>query len=125
MSSVRALLIKMIYNFKYDILERNMSEGNIGSRKTKSCIDHIFVLNSIVHEQLKSTKNKPLRLQICDFEQMFDGMDLQESVSDLYDSRLNDDHLAIIYEANINTKRRVKTPNGTTVEQNLEEHVLQ
>ena len=56
---------------------------------------------------------------------MFDGMDLQESVSDLYDSRLNDDHLAIIYEANINTKRRVKTPNGTTVEQNLEEHVLQ
>ena len=124
-NSVRAMLMKLIYNSKYDTLERNMSESNIGSRKNKSCIDHIFVLNSIVHEQLKSVKNKPIRLQICDFQQMFDGMDLQESVSDLYDSGLDDDHLILVYEANRNIKMKVKTPNGFTVEQSLDENILQ
>ena len=102
-----------------------MSECNIGSRKNRSCIDHIFVLNSIIHEQLKSIKNKPLQVQICDFQQMFDGINLQEAMIDLFDSGVNDNNLTIIHEANTDIKIRVKTPNGLTVEHNLKENVLQ
>ena len=93
--------------------------------KNKSSIDHIIVINSIIHEQFKSVKNIPLRRQICDFTQMFDATDLKESISDLCDTGLDDDHLPNIYQANRNIKIQVKTPNGLTVEHNLEENVLQ
>ena len=52
-------------------------------------------------------------------------MNLQESISDLYDSGVDDDHLTLIYEANRDLFIKVKTPNGLTVEQHLEENVLQ
>ena len=83
------------------------------------------MINSIIHEQLLSTKNSPIQIQICDFQQMFDGMDLKEAISDLFDSGVKDDHLPLIYEANKNIKIQVKTPNGLTVEQTLKENVLQ
>ena len=66
-NNVRSILMKLIYNSKYNVIEENMSESNIGSRKNKSSIDHIFVINSIIHEQLKSIHNSPLQIQICDF----------------------------------------------------------
>ena len=72
-----------------------------------------------------STKNNPIQIQICDFKQMFDGMNLKEAMSDLFDSGIDDDQLPLIYEANKNIKIQVKTPNGLTVEQTLEENVLQ
>ena len=56
---------------------------------------------------------------------MFDGMNLQESISDLYDSEVDDDHLNLIYEANRDILIKVKTSNGLTVEQTLGENVLQ
>ena len=102
-----------------------MSESNIGSRIFFSCIDHIFVINSIIYEQLKSVKNKSLQIQICDFQQMFDGMSLQESLMDLYNSGVNDDHLTLIHEENKDIRINVKTPNGLSVEQTLKENVLQ
>ena len=83
------------------------------------------MLNSIIDDQLKSENNAPLQIQICDFQQMFDGMNLQESISDLYDSGVDDDHLSLIYEANRDIVIKVKTPNGLTVEQTLKENVLQ
>ena len=107
------------------MIEDNMSESNIGSRKNRSSIDHIFVINSIIHEQLLSVKNKPIQIQFCDFQQMFDGMNLQEAISDLFESGVNADYLKIIYEANKNIKIQVKTQNGLTVEQTLKEIVLQ
>ena len=67
-NSVRGLLMNLIYNSKYSMIEENMSKSNIGSRKNRSSIDYIFVINSIIHEQLLSTKNKPIQIQICDFQ---------------------------------------------------------
>ena len=42
-----------------------------------------------------------------------------------YDSGINDDTLTLLYEANQNVKVRVKTPCGLTVENTLNEIVLQ
>ena len=110
-NSVRSILMKLIYDSKYQVIDQNMSESNIGSRKNRSSIDHIYVINSIIHEQLKSLHNNPLQIQICDFQQMFDGMNLQESISNVYDSGVDDDHLTLIYEANRDLHFKVKTPN--------------
>ena len=66
-NSVRSILIKLIYNSKYLVIDQNMSESNIGSRKYRCCIDHNYVNNSIIHEQLKSVHNNPLKFRFVFF----------------------------------------------------------
>ena len=55
---------------------------------------------------------------------MFDSMVLKETISDLFDSGINDEILTLLYEANRNVKVRVKTPTGLSVENTLDEIVL-
>ena len=46
-------------------------------------------------------------------------MDLEEAVSDLFDSGVKDNTLALLYDANRDIKVRVKTPSGLGVEKHL------
>ena len=102
-----------------------MSDSNVGGRKKISCINHIFILNGIIHETLSSSTNKPVTLQIFDFKQMFDSMKLKEAISDLYDSGMKNDSLSLLYDSNININVKVKTPGGLTAGKSFKEIVLQ
>ena len=82
------------------IIDQNMSDSNVGWRQKMSSINHIFIYNGVIHETLSSKHKNPVVLQICDYKQMFDSMDLEESISDLYDSGIKDDTLALLYNAN-------------------------
>ena len=117
--------MRLLYNTNYDTIDENMSDINVGSRKKKSCLNHIFVINGIIHETLSSKTNKPVTLQIYDYKQMFDAMSLEEAVSDLFDSGIKDDTLSLIYEANSNIKVKVKTPYGLSAETKFDKLVLQ
>ena len=64
LSSVRTIFMRLIYNTKYEVINSNMSDSNVGGRKEKSCINHIFVINGVIHETLSSKKNKSVTLQI-------------------------------------------------------------
>ena len=125
LSSVRTIFKRLLYNSKYDIIDQNMSDINVGSRKNKSCLNHIFIINGIIHETLSSKNNKPVTLQIYDYTQMFDSMSLEEAVSDLFDSGITDNTLSLLYEANKNIKVKVKTPYGLSAETTFEKIVLQ
>ena len=124
-NTVRGILMRILFNRKSQMLDSNMSYSNIGGRKDKSCINPIWVVNGIIHEQLSSINNPPIVIQQYDYSQMFDGMELKESLSDLYNSGVQDDTLHLIYEANKNVAVRVKTSYGLTEELHLEEVVLQ
>ena len=52
-------------------------------------------------------------------------MHLQESMLDLFNSGVDDNHLTLIHEANSDIQIKVKTPSGYTVEHTLKENVLQ
>ena len=125
LSSVRTILMRLLYQTKYDVINSNMSDSNVGGRRNMSCINHIFVINGIIHETTRSKKNKPVTIQIYDYEQMFDSMDLDEAVSDIFTSGMKDDSLALLYDANKNIKVRVRTPSGLGVEQTFQKLVLQ
>ena len=56
---------------------------------------------------------------------MFDSMVLKESISDLFDSGIQDDTLTLLYEANQNVRVKVKTHSGLSVENTFDEIVLQ
>ena len=104
--------MRMIYNDKYPEIDANMSDCQMGGRKNKGCKNNIFIINGIIHDVLKSKRMKPVLLQIYDYQQMFDSIDLEQAISDVYDAGMNDDNLALVYKANKEISMAVNTPNG-------------
>ena len=97
----------------------------MGGRRNKGCKNNIFIINGIIHDVLKSKKKTPVVLQIYDYDQMFDSIDLEQALSDKYDSGVKDDTLELLYQANKEIHMSVKTLNGLTECQILRNIVLQ
>ena len=72
-----------------------------------------------------SKMKQPALLQIYDYCQMFDAIGLQEALSDVFDVGTDDDNLSLLHEANRNIRMSVKTKNGLTERQTIENVVLQ
>ena len=113
-SVIRSILMRLIYNTNYSKIDKNMSDCQMGARKGKGCRNNIFILNGIIHEVMKSKRMKPVLFQIYDYRQMFDSIDLEEAISDLFDIGMKDDTLVLVYKANKQIYMAVKTPTGLT-----------
>ena len=74
---------------------------------------------------MSSVKKDPVMMQICDYKQMFDAIELLQALSDIYDVGVNDDNLSLLYQANKEIKMAVNTPSGLSERQTLENVVLQ
>ena len=124
-SVLRYILMRLIYNQKYPIIDRNMSDCQRGGRKHKGCRNNIFIVNGIIHDVMSSMKKNPVLLQVYDYRQMFDAINLEEALSDIYDVGVTDDNLALIYRANKKINMAVNTPSGLSERQKIENVVLQ
>ena len=124
-NSVRGILMRLLFTSENYMIDSNMSDSNIGGRQNKSCINHIWVINSIIHDQIKSKNALPVMFQQYDYRQMFDSMNLSEACSDLFDIGLKSDKLQLLYNANKQVKLKVKTPSGLTGETSMNEIVMQ
>ena len=51
-----SIIDKLIYNDKYDIINSNMSDSNIGGRRGRNIRDHLFVINGIIND-INKNKN--------------------------------------------------------------------
>ena len=69
----RSLLMTMLLNDKYKILDDHMSDSYVGGRKERSIRDHLFVVNGILHEHSK-LKTNPVSIQILDYKNCFDSL---------------------------------------------------
>ena len=105
-SIFRTILMKMIYKDKYEVIEASMSDSNIGARKGKNIRNHIFVVNSVIHDVLSKKTKEPIDIMVLDYKQMFDSECLYECMNDLYEAGIKDDIFALIYEANRENKER-------------------
>ena len=112
----------MIYNQKYPQIDRNMSDCQMGGRKNKGCRNNIFLINGIIHEVFKSKKMKPVQLQFYDYSQMFDSINLEEAISDIFDAGVDDDTLMMVHNE---VDMAVKTPYGLTSRKIIKNIVLQ
>ena len=124
-SVVRSILMRLIYNSNYYKIDKNISDSQMGARKGKGCKSNIWIINGIIHETLKHKNKKPIVLQIYDYSQMFDSIDLEEAISDIYDYGLNDDNLSLILKANQTIYMAVKTAGGLTDREMIKNSVLQ
>ena len=123
MNIFKSIMMKMIYNQEYDVIDLNMSDSNIGARKKMNIRNHIFVLNGIINEALKTGKS--VDIQILDYRQCFESIWMEDCINDLYDYGVKSPNLALIYEANKVNKVAVMTPNGLTTRTNVEQIVMQ
>ena len=117
--------MRLIYNDKYPEIDENMSDCQMGGRKRKGCRNNIFIVNGIIHDIMSSKKKKPATLQFYDYRQMFDAVNLEQAISDIYDAGMKDDNLSLIYKANANIRMAVNTPNGLTERQTIKNVVIQ
>ena len=119
----RSLLMRMILNDKYDIIDQYMSDSNIGGRKQRGIRDHLFVVNGIIHDHKNSKKS--LAIQILDYQSCFDSMWLEEVVNDLFLAGLNDDKLSVLYKINETNQIAVKTPMGLSERKEVKKIICQ
>ena len=97
----------------------------LGPEKKKNIRNHIFVVNSIIHDVLSKKSNKPIDIMILDYKQMFDSECLYECMNDLYEAGVKDDIFALLYEANRINQVAVQTPNGLSSREEFKEIVMQ
>ena len=102
-----------------------MSDSNIGARKNKNIRNHIFVVNSIIHDVLSKKSKEPIDIMVLDYKQMFDSECLFECMNDLYETGVDDDVFSLIYEANRENQVAVQTPNGLSRRETFKEIVMQ
>ena len=121
----RTILMKMVYNDKYSIIDKSMSDSNIGARKQKNIRNHIFVVNSVLHDVLQKKTNNPIDLMVLDYKQMFDSECLYECMNDLYEAGVKDDIFSLIYETNRKSSVAVQTPHGLSNRELFEDLVMQ
>ena len=124
-SVIRSILMRLIYNSKYEQIDQNISDGQMGARKGKGCKHNIWIINGLIHETLKNKKKKPIVLQIYDYSQMFDSINLKEALNDIFDYGLDDDNLPLVFKANDEVHMAIKTLGGLTERQTITNSVLQ
>ena len=62
---IRSIFNKLIYNEKYDIIDKSMSNSNIGGCKKRNIRDHLFEINAILQDASKN-KVDAVNIQIYD-----------------------------------------------------------
>ena len=117
-AKLRTILDKLIYNDKYDIIDKNMGDSNIGGRKGRNIRDHLFVVNAVLNDVTKS-KKEDIDIQIYDVKKCFDKLWFSETQNDIYDVGVNDDQFIAIANSNKECKVAVKTPWGTTTDRKV------
>ena len=124
-SVIRNILMNLIYDSKYEEIDKRMSDCQMGGRRNKGCKNNSFILNGIIHDVMRSKKNHPIVIQYYDYKQMFDSINLKEAINDVFDAGLDDDNLNLLYKANQEINMAVKTPHGLTDRQTVRDIVLQ
>ena len=116
MVTFRKVVDKLIYNDKYEAIDVNMSDSNVGGRKGKNIRNHLFIVYGVINSVMNQ-ESPPVDLQFYDLKQCFDAMWLEESMNNLCDTIDEcewDDKLALIYQNNSDNLVAVKTPFGLT-----------
>ena len=126
-SVLRKILDKLIYEDKYEDIESEMSDSNIGARRGQNIRNHLFIVYGIINSVLKEEKGC-IDLQIYDLIKAFDSLWLEDCLNDICESLPEeklDDKIAMIYESNVKNLVAVNTAVGQTDRADMPRVVMQ
>ena len=106
--------MQLVHERTYEKVSDTMTDSQIGAKINKSVRNHLFVLNSIISDVMSSKKEEPIDLSIMNFKQMFGAKELTTAFNALYEAGVEDDMLALTYEANKSVTFAVKMPSRLT-----------
>ena len=118
-SIIRSILMRLIYEDYYPIIDESMSDSQIGAKKRKNVRNHLWIVHGIISDVLSSKTKKPVDIQILDYKQCFDSLWLKECMNDFYSAGVQDDKFALLYNINSNVNIAVKTPVGKTTRESI------
>ena len=116
LTALKKILDKLIYVEKYDGIDKNMSDSNIGARRGRNIKNHLFIIYGIINSVVKGTESC-IDLQIYDLEKAFDALWLEDCMNDLYDTieeEERDEKIALLYKSNEENLVAVNTAVGIT-----------
>ena len=105
------------------ILLNNVNPFQAGARAGRGTADNLFMLRGVIdyYKYFKAT----IYLTLCDFEQAFDSLWLQDSICSLWNVGVKNELLPLIYTLNEKAVVSVKTPHGLTTEFDANDTVKQ
>ena len=109
---------------EYENIDSNLTDSNVGERKSRNIRDNIYVLNAITNSVVKGSE-KAVDLQVYDVEKCFDALWLQECINDIYEAGLHNDKLPLLFMENSNAKVAVKTSNGISKRIDIQNIIMQ
>ena len=52
MTKFRAIIDKLLYNDKYQEIDKKRSDCNVGGRRNRSIRDNLFIINALINDAL-------------------------------------------------------------------------
>ena len=104
---LQSVLDRLIYNDCYTVIDDNLTDGNVGARKSKNIQDNIFVLGAVINSVINGRED-PIQVQVQDVEKCFNKLWLEATTNALFDAGLQHDMLNLLYIENKNAKVAVK-----------------
>jgi hypothetical protein len=120
----RSILDRLVYNDIYPVVDDNLSDANVGSRKGRNVRDNLFVLHAILNS-IKSGGEEACDIGVYDVIKCFDSLWAQECINDLWDAGCKDDKLKILALGNENANVAVKTSGGMSIRENISNIIMQ
>ena len=120
----RNILDRLIFNDEYDTIETNLTDSNVGGRRGRNIRDNIFVLNAIINS-IRKGKQEPCDISVYDVEKCFDALWVQECMNTLYEYGMKNDRLVLLYEETKSAQIAIKTSNGLTDREVIENIIKQ
>ena len=124
LGKVRSVLDKLIYQDIYPIIDKELSQSNIGARKERNIRDHLFVIYSVMNE-VKYEMKDDLEIISIDIVKCYDELSYSETHNDLYDVGIKNDIFSLIAKLDEDCDIRVKTPVGPSSRFRLQKIILQ
>ena len=110
---IRSILDRLIYDDSYDIIDSNLTDGNVGCRKNRSSRDNIYVMGAIINSVVNGD-SKPIQVQVMDIKTCFDKLWLEASINSLYEHGLQNDKLNLLYIENKHANVAIKVNRDLT-----------
>ena len=88
----------------YKVLDKSMSDSQIGARKDRNIRNHIWIVNGVISDVLSTKHNTPIDIQKFDYRHCFDSLWLKECMNDVYEAGIDNDKFALLYNANLKLK---------------------
>ena len=123
-SVFRNILDRLIYEREYPIIDKKLTDSNVGGRKGRNIRDNIFVINAITNS-IKNGAEESCDIKVYDVNKCFDALWTHECINTLYELGVNNDNLVLLYEETKNAMIAIKTANGLTERKTIQNVIMQ